>query len=83
MTFDPAGFVTYIVFGLAVPLGFTASFITFVWGTFQYFMGGTQDEEAREKGKSLMLYGLLVLAGTGGAWMLFQFIVNAFTHGTA
>ena len=83
MSFDPAGFVSYLAFGLAIPLGFTASFITFVWGTFQYFMGGTQDEEAREKGKSLMLYGLLVLIVTAATWGLFQLIVNAFTHGTA
>lgn len=71
------GWVGYAVFGLAIPLVFTLSFIVFIWGVFQYFVGGTYDEEAREKGKSLMFYGFLVLCVMGVVSVILRFIANA------
>mgnify|MGYP000355411231 CR=1 FL=1 len=39
---------------------FTLGLVVFVWGTFQYYIQGGSDEEAREKAKALMMYGILL-----------------------
>jgi hypothetical protein len=61
MNVNIAGMLNYAVFELALPLLFTLAFVVFAWGMFQYFIAGGHDEEAREKGKSLMMYGVLML----------------------
>ena len=48
-------FAEYILPGL-----FSLGLIVFVWGLFEYFIQGGSDEQAREKAKALMLYGILV-----------------------
>jgi hypothetical protein len=48
-------FAEYILPGL-----FTLGLVVFVWGLFQYFIQGGSDEQAREKAKALMMYGILV-----------------------
>ncbi|KND47231.1 MAG: hypothetical protein AB199_02260 [Parcubacteria bacterium C7867-004] len=42
-----------------IPLVFAIAFIVFIWGVFQYFIAGGHDEEKRETGKSLMLWGII------------------------
>lgn len=71
--------VSYAVFGLFIPLFFTVSFVVFVWGALQYFIAGGHDEEAREKGKSLMFYGFLLLAVMGAVGAVLRYIANAFS----
>lgn len=71
--------LSFVIFGLLIPLVFTVSFIVFIWGALQYFIAGGHDEEAREKGKSLMFYGFLVLAVMGAAGAVLRFIANALT----
>ena len=46
-------------FELLIPLVFTLALVVFLWGSFMYFMM-SHDEEAKEKGKSLIMYGLIV-----------------------
>ena len=55
-----SNWIEYAAFGLLLPLIFTVGFIVFIWGAFQYFIAGGPDEEAREKGKSLMVYGIIL-----------------------
>ena len=50
-----------------VPLIFALAFIVFIWGVFQYFIFGGHDEEKRETGKSLMLWGIIGLVIIFGA----------------
>lgn len=50
----------YVVYALVIPAFFTLGFLVFLWGAFQYFIAGGHDEEAKEKSKSLLLYGILV-----------------------
>ncbi len=73
------GLLSYAIFGLLIPLVFTLSFIVFVWGALQYFIAGGHDEEAREKGKSLMFYGFLVLAVMAAVGAILRYIANALT----
>ena len=56
---DLGAFIIDLINNVAVPLVFALAFIVFIWGVFQYFIQGGHDEEAKEKGRSLMLYGLV------------------------
>jgi len=48
-----------LINSVLVPLVFAIAFIVFLWGVFQYFIAGGHDEEKRETGKSLMLWGII------------------------
>ena len=42
-----------------IPFILGIAFLLFVWGMFQYFIAGGANEEAKEKGKSLLIYSIL------------------------
>ena len=42
-----------------IPFIIGIGFLVFVWGMFQYFILGGANDEAKEKGKSFMIYALL------------------------
>ncbi len=42
-----------------IPFIIALGFLVFVWGMFQYFIAGGANDEAKEKGKSLMIYATL------------------------
>ena len=42
-----------------IPFILGIGFLVFVWGMFQFFIAGGANEEAKEKGKSLMIYATL------------------------
>lgn len=79
MNMPLADLLPYAVFGLFIPLGFTLSFIVFIWGSFQYVIQGGHDEEAREKSKSLMLYGILVFIAMAVLWLFATFVAGLFS----
>lgn len=68
------GFINNIL----VPLLFAAAFIVFIWGIFQYFIMGGHDEEKKEKGKSLMLYGLIGFFLMVSVWGLVNILTGTF-----
>ena len=45
--------------GVLIPFVLALGFLVFVWGMFQYFIAGGSNDEAKEKGKSLMIYATL------------------------
>ncbi|MBU1292966.1 pilin [Patescibacteria group bacterium] len=51
--------VVNLINSVLVPVVFAIAFIVFIWGVFQYFILGGHDEEKRETGKSLMLWGII------------------------
>lgn len=51
--------VSMIVYQGIIPLLFTIFFVAFVWGTFTYVIAGGPDEEAKERGKALIMYAFL------------------------
>lgn len=65
--FDPNGgafgtlLANILVFtnGVLIPFIIGIGFLVFVWGMFQYFIAGGSNDEAKEKGKSLMIYATL------------------------
>jgi hypothetical protein len=67
-----------IINEVLVPIVFAIAFIVFIWGVFQYFIQGGSDEEAKEKGKSLMLWGLIGFFLMVSIWGLVNILVGTF-----
>jgi hypothetical protein len=44
---------------ILIPFIIAIGFLVFVWGMFQYFIAGGANDDAKEKGKSLMIYATL------------------------
>ncbi len=65
---------SYISFQLLVPILFSIAVVAFIWGTFMYFIAGSTDEEMQEKGKVVMLYGLLVFVVMALVWGILQVV---------
>jgi hypothetical protein len=42
-----------------IPFIIGIGFLVFVWGMFQYFIAGGANDDAKDKGKSLMIYATL------------------------
>lgn len=42
-----------------IPFILAIGFLVFVWGMFRYFIAGATNDDARAKGKSLMIYAVL------------------------
>jgi Kef-type K+ transport system membrane component KefB len=67
-----------IINTVLVPLIFALAFIVFLWGVFQYFIAGAADEEKREQGKSLMIYGIIGFFVMVSVWGLVNLLVGTF-----
>lgn len=61
-----------------VPLVFAAAFLVFIFGVFQYFIQGGADEEKRESGKSLMLWGIIGFFVMVSVWGLVNILRGTF-----
>ena len=58
-SFDFTGFIHSAFVDYLLPGLFSLGLVVFSWGIFQYYIQGGSDEEAREKSKALMMYGIL------------------------
>lgn len=67
-----------LINNVAVPLLFALAFIVFIWGVFQYFIAGGHDEEKRETGKSLMLWGIIGFFVMVSVWGLVNILRGTF-----
>ncbi len=71
--------ITQIINNIAIPLIFAIAFVVFIWGVFQYFILGGHDEEKRETGKSLMLWGLIGFFVMVSVWGLVHILTGTFS----
>ncbi len=67
-----------LINNVAVPLLFALAFIVFIYGVFQYFIAGGHDEEKRETGKSLMLWGIIGFFIMVSVWGLVNILRGTF-----
>ncbi len=67
-----------LINNVAVPLLLAFSFLTFIWGVFQYFIAGGADEEARQNGQKKILFGIIGFFLMIGVWGLVNLLVNTF-----
>jgi hypothetical protein len=73
---DAAGLITGIINGVIVPLVFTIAFLVFIWGIFTYFIAAGENDEKRETGKKLMLYGIVGFFLMVSVWGLVNILLN-------
>ncbi|MEZ4195292.1 MAG: hypothetical protein R3B53_02770 [Candidatus Paceibacterota bacterium] len=59
-----------------IPFIIGIGFLVFVWGMFQFFIVGGSNDEAKEKGKSLMIYATLAFVIIIVFWGVVNFLVN-------
>ena len=63
--------------GVLIPFVIGIGFLFFVWGMFQYFIAGGANDEAKEKGKSLMVYATLGFVLIIIFWGVVNLIANS------
>ena len=77
---DITGFVDIvinIINNAIVPLVVAVAFLAFIWGVFRYFIAS--NEETKEKGRDLMVYGLVGFFVIVSVWGLVNLLVGSFT----
>ena len=74
--YDAGTKITEIINGVLVPMIFAIAFIVFIWGIVQAFL--LKDEEAREKGKSYILWGIIAMFIMVSVWGLVNILVGTF-----
>ncbi len=61
-----------------VPVIFALAFIVFIWGIFSYFIAGAEDPAKQEKGKQLIIYGIIGFVVMVSVWGLVNVLANTF-----
>ncbi len=75
-----AGIVDFINSYL-IPLIFALAFIVFLWGVFQYFIAGGANEEQRDKGKQLVMWGIIGFVVMMCLWGIVNLLVETLDFG--
>lgn len=60
-----------------IPLMIALCVLGFIWGVFQYFILGSDDEEKRKQGRSLMLYAIIGFVAVIALWGIVDFVIGA------
>lgn len=79
---DAGSFIINIINNVLVPVLFAIAFIVFLWGAFYVFILGANSEETKEKGKNLMLWGLIGFFVMVSVWGLVNILTGSVTFGT-
>lgn len=80
---DAGSFVINIINTVLVPVLFAIAFIVFLWGAFTTFILGHDNEEVKEKGKNLMLYGLIGFFVMISIWGLVNILTGTVNFGNS
>jgi hypothetical protein len=78
---DAGSFIINTINNIVVPVLFAVAFIVFLWGAFYVFILGAQSEETKEKGKNLMLWGLIGFFVMVSIWGLVNILTGTITFG--
>ncbi len=62
---------------IIIPFILGIGFLFFVWGMFQYFIRGGHSDEAKESGKSLIVYALAGFVLIFAFWGIINLLVGA------
>ncbi len=74
---DLLGSILVFTNTVLIPFIIGIGFLVFVWGMFQYFIAGGANEEAKEKGKSLMIYATLGFLLIIVFWGIIQLLASS------
>jgi hypothetical protein len=78
---DAGSFIINTINNVLVPVLFAVAFIVFLWGAFYTFILGHSSEEVKEKGKNLMLWGLIGFFVMVSIWGLVNILTGTVSFG--
>jgi len=78
---DAGSFIINTINNVLVPVLFAVAFIVFLWGAFQTFILGANSDDTKEKGKNLMLWGLIGFFVMVSVWGLVNILTGTVTFG--
>lgn len=78
---DVGSFIINTINNILVPVIFAIAFIVFLWGAFDTFILGASSEDVKEKGKNLMLWGLIGFFVMVSVWGLVNILTGTFGFG--
>jgi len=78
---DAGSFIINTINNVLVPVLFAVAFIVFLWGAFYTFILGASSEEVKEKGKNLMLWGLIGFFVMVSIWGLVNILTGTVSFG--
>jgi hypothetical protein len=78
---DVGTFIINLINNVLVPVLFSIAFIVFLWGAFTTFILGAHQEEVKEKGKNLMLWGLIGFFVMVSVWGLVNILTGSISFG--
>ncbi len=78
---DVGSFIINTINNILVPVLFAIAFIVFRWGAFDTFILGANSEEVKEKGKNLMLWGLIGFFVMVSVWGLVNILTGTISFG--
>ncbi|MCX6787463.1 MAG: hypothetical protein NTY93_03015 [Candidatus Kaiserbacteria bacterium] len=78
---DIGSFIITTINSVLVPVIFAIAFIVFLWGAFQAFILGANDDTAKTKGKNLMLWGLIGFFVMVSVWGLVNILTGTISFG--
>ncbi len=64
-----------------VPVVFAVAFVAFIWGIFLYFIAGGANEEKRDQGKQLAIWGIVGFFVMVSVWGLVNVLIGTFGFG--
>ncbi len=73
---DVGSFIINIINNVLVPVLFAVAFIVFIWGAFTTFILGANSDDVKEKGKNLMLWGLIGFFVMVSVWGLVNILTG-------
>jgi Type IV secretion system pilin len=79
---DVGSFIINTINNVLVPVIFAIAFIVFLWGAFDTFiLGASGGDDVKEKGKNLMLWGLIGFFVMVSVWGLVNILTGTFGFG--
>ncbi len=78
---DVGTFIINTINNIIVPVLFAIAFIVFLYGVFETFIIGAGNEDVKEKGKGLMLWGLIGFFVMVSIWGLVNILTGTVTFG--
>src|SRR5437016_3062976 len=78
---DVGTFIINTINNIIVPVLFSIAFIIFLWGAFTTFILGATSDDVKERGKNLMLWGLIGFFVMVSIWGLVNILTGTITFG--
>ena|SRR5690606_27588217 len=75
------GSIIMFINSVLIPFIWAIAFIVFIWGVFQYFIAGGANEEQRDKGKQLVIWGVIAFFVMSSVWGIVNLFRGTFHFG--